>query len=335
MKRIRVLRLATVGALAIAGASCTRVSEGAAKTTQTTATPAQPALARVATGTPLQSEVPVQLVQGTFEVPVSINDAIVLNFTIDSGAADVSIPADVVSTLVRTGTITKDDFIGEQTYVLADGTEVPSAVFRIRKLKVGTLVLRNVRGSLANAKAPLLLGQSFLSRLTTWSIDNERQVLLLKTSSAEAEQAADAVASSANAPAALGVAQLLSQEDVEGIAVEFDETLKASGMLGVSEKVETCYASLSSQDTELSRRRAAYCITFDLLGLRYDAAFRGAMAERTGSTVPPTDFYEDAAWKARVARYLPMTTPAGETPEPSAIAGHVRRAERALVALHD
>jgi hypothetical protein len=33
------------------------------------------------------------------------NDAITLDFTIDSGAADVSIPADVVMTLMRTGTI--------------------------------------------------------------------------------------------------------------------------------------------------------------------------------------------------------------------------------------
>jgi Aspartyl protease len=40
---------------------------------------------------------------GTFVIPVLINGQITLNFTIDSGAADVSIPADVVSTLIRTG----------------------------------------------------------------------------------------------------------------------------------------------------------------------------------------------------------------------------------------
>ena len=37
-------------------------------------------------------------------VPVQINGAITLDFTVDSGAADVSVPADVFSTLARTET---------------------------------------------------------------------------------------------------------------------------------------------------------------------------------------------------------------------------------------
>jgi hypothetical protein len=39
---------------------------------------------------------------GTFKVPVLINGAIVLDFIVDSGAADVNIPADVAMTLIRT-----------------------------------------------------------------------------------------------------------------------------------------------------------------------------------------------------------------------------------------
>ena len=62
---------------------------------------------------------------------------ITLKAIVDSGASDVSVPADVVSTLIRTGTITNDDFLGQQTYVLADGSKVPSARFQIRSLKVG------------------------------------------------------------------------------------------------------------------------------------------------------------------------------------------------------
>ena len=48
---------------------------------------------------------------GTFKVPVTINRQLTLNFVVDSGAADVSIPADVFMTLVRTGTITDADFL--------------------------------------------------------------------------------------------------------------------------------------------------------------------------------------------------------------------------------
>jgi predicted aspartyl protease len=64
---------------------------------------------------------------GAFVVPVQINGAITLDFTVDSGAADVSVPADVFSTLARTGTIRDSDIIGEQTYVLADGSKSQSS----------------------------------------------------------------------------------------------------------------------------------------------------------------------------------------------------------------
>jgi tetratricopeptide (TPR) repeat protein len=49
--------------------------------------------------------IPMREEGGTYVVPVLINGAITLDFIVDSGAADVSIPADVVSTLVRTGTL--------------------------------------------------------------------------------------------------------------------------------------------------------------------------------------------------------------------------------------
>jgi TPR repeat protein len=99
---------------------------------------------------------------------------------IDSGAADVSVPADVVSTLMRVGAIREPDFIGENTYVLADGSPTKSPTFTIRTLKVGNTVLENVRGSVASPQASLLLGQSFLKRFKSWSIDNAKQELVLE-----------------------------------------------------------------------------------------------------------------------------------------------------------
>jgi predicted aspartyl protease len=125
--------------------------------------------------------IPLQRQGGTLIVPVLINKAITLNFVIDSGASDVSIPADVVMTLIRTGTIQDTDFIGRQTYKLADGSTVPSATFRIRSLTMNKLVIENVKGSVASAAGDLLLGQSFLARFKSWSIDNARQALVLTT----------------------------------------------------------------------------------------------------------------------------------------------------------
>ena len=71
--------------------------------------------------------------------------ALMLEFIVDSGASDVSIPADVVRTLIRTGTIKKSDFIGTETYRLADGSAVESGTFIIRSLKVGDRTVTDVR----------------------------------------------------------------------------------------------------------------------------------------------------------------------------------------------
>jgi clan AA aspartic protease (TIGR02281 family) len=119
---------------------------------------------------------------GTFAVPVLINNRITLNFTIDSGAADVSVPADVFSTLIRAGTVVKSDLIGAQVYQLADGSERRAQRFRLRSLRIGSLELREVIASVAPPAGSLLLGQSFLSRFRNWSIDNQRQVLLINES---------------------------------------------------------------------------------------------------------------------------------------------------------
>jgi clan AA aspartic protease (TIGR02281 family) len=128
----------------------------------------------------ITTEVPLQKSGGTFVIPVSINGALTLNFVVDSGAADVSIPADVVLTLMRTGTLHGEDFLGSKTYQLADGSTVPSETFRIRTLRVGNREVEDVTGSVAKIEGSLLLGQSFLARFRSWSIDNERGMLLLK-----------------------------------------------------------------------------------------------------------------------------------------------------------
>jgi clan AA aspartic protease (TIGR02281 family) len=126
-----------------------------------------------------RSGIPIETEEGAFIVPVTINGKITLNFTIDSGASDVAVPADVVSTLIRTGSIAEGDFIGQRQYQLADGSTVPSVVFILRSLKVGDKVVINVRANVTSAQGDLLLGQSFLSRFNSWSVDNKQRLLFL------------------------------------------------------------------------------------------------------------------------------------------------------------
>ena len=119
---------------------------------------------------------------------MTINDALTLDFMVDSGAAVVSMPADVVAVLARLGTITTRDFLGSKTLRLADGSTVPSQTFRIRSLKVGDITLEDVIGSVAPIKGSLLLSQSFLSRFRSWSINNSRRMLILDVGPDERQQ---------------------------------------------------------------------------------------------------------------------------------------------------
>ena len=118
---------------------------------------------------------------GILEVPVIINDTLKLNFTLDSGAAAITITPDLFSTLVRSGTITPADVLSEgETYILADGSTVTAHTVLLKEVSIGSTTLHNVEAAIFSApQSGLLLGQTFLSRLPGWSIDNERGVLVI------------------------------------------------------------------------------------------------------------------------------------------------------------
>jgi hypothetical protein len=116
---------------------------------------------------------------GVFMVPVRINDAVVIPFVLDSGAAEVQIPTDVFLVLRRAGTVGQSDFVGTGTYILADGSRQSSERFILRKVSVGSYVITNVVANVASAKGDPLLGQSFLSRLPQWAIDNSLHALVI------------------------------------------------------------------------------------------------------------------------------------------------------------
>jgi len=127
-----------------------------------------------------ENRIPLTYLGGTLTAPVVVNNAIRLNFLVDSGASDVSIPADVFSTLVRTNTVTQTDVTGFRNYTNADGESFRSQTFVIRSLKIGNVEVLSVHAKEAPANAPLLLGQSFLKRFKSWSIDNSTQELILE-----------------------------------------------------------------------------------------------------------------------------------------------------------
>jgi clan AA aspartic protease (TIGR02281 family) len=122
---------------------------------------------------------------GAFVLPVVINGQITRNFMIDSGASDVTISAAVLAALARAGTIATSDFLDSQVYQLADGSKTRTRRVRIRSLQVGGVELRDVIVSVAPHADLLLLGQSFLGRLQSWAIDNQRHLFAINAALTE------------------------------------------------------------------------------------------------------------------------------------------------------
>ena len=124
-------------------------------------------------------EIQIERRGDAYYVPVRINDTITLPFLLDTGASDMVIPADIALTLIRAGALTSGDFIGKSRYRLADGSEAVSDVVSLRELQVGEHSVRNVTASISPLQGEPLLGQSFLSKFGTVTLDYKRLVLVL------------------------------------------------------------------------------------------------------------------------------------------------------------
>ena len=149
----------------------------------------------------LTGTIPLKKKGGVYEIPVEINGVITLHFVLDTGAAEVNIPADVALTLYRAGTIRDTDFLPGRTYTLADGSTLDSARFLLRNLAIGNHRITNIPASIGEIASPLLLGQSFLERLGTWGIDSQKQVLTIGTRETRAQSGASpALPSTPTAP---------------------------------------------------------------------------------------------------------------------------------------
>jgi hypothetical protein len=124
-------------------------------------------------------EIPLYKQAGVYTLPVRVNGVITLNFVLDSGASEVTVPVDVVQALLRAGTISRNDFLPGQRYRLADGSFLSGSRFTIRELELGGFKISNVPATVVPVTGTRLLGQSFLSRVPHWTIDNERHLLVI------------------------------------------------------------------------------------------------------------------------------------------------------------
>lgn len=116
---------------------------------------------------------------GTFEIPCRVN-GLELQFIFDTGASDVSISLTEAIFMFKNGYLSEKDITGTQTYSIANGDIAEGTTIIIRELEFGGLTLTNVEASIVHEmQAPLLLGQSAISRLGTIQIDPNKATLTI------------------------------------------------------------------------------------------------------------------------------------------------------------
>lgn len=102
-----------------------------------------------------------------------------LNFVLDSGASDVALSLQVERDLIRDGEITREDYLEPALYKLADGRIVSCRRVKLKEMKIGEIIVKNVTASIGVSETPLLLGRSFLDNFKSWTIDNKSNSLTL------------------------------------------------------------------------------------------------------------------------------------------------------------
>ena len=108
---------------------------------------------------------------GVYLVPIKVN-GLDLKFIFDTGASSICLSSAEALVMLRQGQITQDDFVGQQQFQDATGGISVGTIIRLHTVEIGGIVLRDVEANIVdNIQAPLLLGQTALSKFGKVTID--------------------------------------------------------------------------------------------------------------------------------------------------------------------
>lgn len=117
---------------------------------------------------------------GVYHLPVKINGSEMF-FILDTGASSISISMAEALFLVKNYKLLKEDLKGTAEFTDATGSISEGRIINLKEVVIGDIVLQNVEASVVNnLEAPLLLGQSALTKLLKFEIDYENEMLIIK-----------------------------------------------------------------------------------------------------------------------------------------------------------
>jgi len=114
---------------------------------------------------------------GVYKIDCKIN-GIPMEFIFDTGASNVSISSTEAVFLIKQGLIAKEDIIGTTNFKNANGEILEGTKVNLKSIEIGGLTINDVTATVVHEQnAPLLLGQSLLSRLGKISIDGNNLII--------------------------------------------------------------------------------------------------------------------------------------------------------------
>ena len=108
---------------------------------------------------------------GVYLVPIRVN-GLDLKFIFDTGASSISLSSAEALVMLRQGLISEEDIMGQHQFQDATGGVSVGTIIRLRTVEIGGITLSNIEASVVdNIQAPLLLGQTALSKFGKVTID--------------------------------------------------------------------------------------------------------------------------------------------------------------------
>ena len=114
---------------------------------------------------------------GLYYVPIRVNGQ-ELKFIFDTGASSICISSLEANLLLKQGQIIEDDIVGDVQSLIADGSTVHGTRINLREVELAGVTLHDVDAIVSdNNSAPLLLGQSAMSRFGSFKVDYKKQTI--------------------------------------------------------------------------------------------------------------------------------------------------------------
>lgn len=101
------------------------------------------------------------------------------SFQFDKKESNFYISSTTAMKLLKTGVIDKDDFQGDVSKIIGEGTIAEKAVFTIKELRIGKKTIKNVEVTVnSKIKTTLLFGESTLNKFGTYTIDEKENQII-------------------------------------------------------------------------------------------------------------------------------------------------------------